>query len=67
MNQIQTIAAKLKELASVIRNNPHAREEIAHGFEVIAEAMEPCTDCHAQKPVEPEKFKAFSESSTAAM
>ena len=61
VNQIQTISKKLKELASVIRNNPQAREEIAQGFEVIAEAMEPCVDCNAEKPV------AAGESTQAAM
>jgi hypothetical protein len=38
-------SAQLRELASVVRGNPSAREAIASGFELIADAMKPCVDC----------------------
>ena len=44
-------AALLRELAEKIRFNANSREEIAHGFEIIASCMEPCTDCgHEDAP-----------------
>lgn len=36
---------RLRELAQIVRNDPTARESIAEGFELIAEAMDPCEDC----------------------
>lgn len=38
-------ADRLREIAAEIRANPYARATIAEGFELIAEAMEPCEDC----------------------
>lgn len=38
-------ADRLREIAAEIRANPYARGTIAQGFELIAEAMEPCEDC----------------------
>jgi hypothetical protein len=29
----------------IVRTNPNARDAIANGFDLIAEAMEPCIDC----------------------
>lgn len=45
MSNIQTRAAAVRNLAQVIRENPLARDAIADGFELIADAMEPCEDC----------------------
>lgn len=38
-------ADRLREIAAEIRGNPYARGTIAEGFELIAQAMEPCEDC----------------------
>lgn len=38
-------AAKLRELASQIRTDANCRDQIAAGFDVIAECMTPCEDC----------------------
>lgn len=38
-------ADTLRRHAATIRNNVQAREAIAAGFELIAEAMTPCEDC----------------------
>lgn len=40
-------AARLRELAATIRSKQNDREAIAEGFELVAEAMEPCIDCGA--------------------
>lgn len=45
-SSVRTPADKLRGLAAVIRANPHHREAIANGFELIAAAMEPCFDCN---------------------
>ena len=52
-------ADELRGLAAVIRANPHHREAIANGFELIAEAMSPCFDCGC-----PELMDDFSKEST---
>ena len=44
MKSITTIAARLRELATSIRDNPAARDAIADGFDLIAESMYPCID-----------------------
>lgn len=36
---------RLIELAHTVRDNPHAREAIAEGFELIGRLMTPCEDC----------------------
>jgi hypothetical protein len=38
-------AQQLRELAEIVRYGAQWREAIAFGFELIAAAMEPCTDC----------------------
>lgn len=40
-----TPAENLRLIAAAIRANPYARATIAEGFELIADAMEPCEDC----------------------
>lgn len=45
---LQKRAQRIRELAQVIRNDPTARDSIAEGFELIAQAMEPCEDCGHQ-------------------
>lgn len=41
-------SAKLRELAIRIRNNLPNTGLVAEGFELIADAMEPCYDCGQQ-------------------
>lgn len=48
---------RLRELAQIVRQDPTARESIAEGFELIAEAMEPCEDCGRKK----DQSKAIQE------
>lgn len=38
-------AEQLRELASMIARKASANIEIAQGFRLIADAMEPCVDC----------------------
>ena len=39
------ISDKFRTIAASIRNNPHDREAIADGFDLIADEMGPCEDC----------------------
>ena len=57
-------AEKLRDLAATIRNEPHAREAIAAAFELIADAMTPCTDCGQAQADAPADHAAASTTST---
>lgn len=52
MDKTTTTALRLIELAEIIENNPQARESVAEGFRLIAEAMKPCEDCRRAPPIE---------------
>lgn len=61
-------AEKLRAIADKIRSNPHAREAIAEGFELIAEAMTPCEDCASKQgaPARAPRAKAADAAKKAA-
>ena len=48
--EAQSIAAKLRQFADEVRNNPTARDSMACALELIADAMggAPCEDCGAK-------------------
>lgn len=50
------IASQLRQLAAIVRDNPTARDAIAAGFEIIADALDgpPCIDCAAQAHAAPD-------------
>ena len=45
---------QLRDLAQVVRDNPHARDAIANAFDLIADQMEPCFDCGNCQDADPE-------------
>lgn len=50
MNAASNPTEQFRKIAADIRSNPHARDAIADGFDLIAEIMEPCIDCGAPLP-----------------